>query len=629
MTPNSQIDDPDHRSNDPWRTSRRRWLQGVGALGSAALFGVPGAASEGGGSHADGLTIDHCSPDLEPFVDDLPIPPLLESSDGEERARHGATYYEVAMTEFTQRLHRDLPETTLWGYEGTYPGPTIEVEQNERVDVLWRNDLPDEHLLPLDTTLHGAGERYPAVRTVVHLHGGATEPESDGYPEAWFTRGFEQTGDLFRKRVYEYDNTQPPATLWYHDHALGITRLNVYAGLAGAYLVRDPKEERYDLPSGRYEIPLIVQDRSFDEDGSLFYPEGEDGEGLPSPSVVPEFFGDTAVVNGKVWPKLDVEPRKYRFRMINGSNSRFYDMQLTEFDSDGAAGPEFVQIGSDGGFLNEPVTIDERLLLGPAERADVIVDFSGFAGRSLLLHNDAPTPFPFGGDDAPLPKLMRFDVADKSVDDESRIPSTFTVRRKKDEKNDDEKVKKGEAVPEIPEGDAVVERNLALEEATDEFDRLLLLLDGLEWDDPITEKPTLGTTEIWNLVNLTEDTHPIHLHAVQFQVLGRQPFDVAEFEASGEVVPTGDEQPPEPNEGGWKDTVNANPEEVTRIIAHFGKFDGLFADHPGEFVWHCHILEHEDHEMMRPYVIVEGEKREHRDLKKKDARDDEQGDEKG
>jgi spore coat protein A len=331
----------------------------------------------------------------------------------------------------------------------------------------------------------------------------------------------------------------------------------------------------------------------------LFYPTGseeDEGEPNPDPSIVPEFFGDTSVVNGKAWPHLEVEPRKYRFRMLAGSNSRFYNLKLFEYDEEtgeiGATGLTMTQIGSDGGFLEKPVEINDRLLLGPAYRADVIIDFSEYEGESLLLHNNAPSPF--GGetgddqDDAqPLPEIMLFEVEEKSCKrDKSRIPKRLG------------------RVPELRRKMADRERELTLVEGEDEYDRLKLELgtrespNGLGWDAPVTEKPELGTTEIWDFINTTVDTHPIHMHLVQFQVLGRRPFDVDQYNADregGEVGPvedyyTGPIEPAAPNDSGWKDTIAADPGYVTQVIAHFGKFKGQFKNFTGKYVWHCHIL---------------------------------------
>ena len=393
--------------------------------------------------------------------------------------------------------------------------------------------------------------------------------------------------------MYYYPNCQRPTTLWYHDHALGITRLNVYAGLAGFYLIKDAQEKQLNLPKGKYEIPLVIQDRSFNLDpnskdyGELFYPS-QPGQlpppqtsplidtSLPNPSVVPEFFGDTALVNGKVWPYLEVEPRKYRFRILNGSNSRFYRLRL---DSE----QDFVQIGTDGGFLEHPVTITnlEGLLLAPAERADVIIDFSNYANQNIILTNDAPTPFPDGDPLAPaLPQIMEFRVG-KSVSkpDTSEIPATLSC------------FEKLEATDET-----VIRKNTLNEIADPQFpNRRKALLNNMNWDElPITETPYNGTLEVWELYNLTGDTHPIHLHLVQFQILNRAPITIE----NGNVTHVGDPIDPDLNERGWKDTVRANPEQVTRIIARFGPFTGIYP-------WHCHILEHEDHDMMRPYEVLQ------------------------
>jgi spore coat protein A len=225
------------------------------------------------------------------------------------------------------------------------------------------------------------------------LHGSRIPPNSDGYPEAWFTRGFAKTGPFFTNKIYNYPNQQRATTLWYHDHALGITRLNIYVGLAGFYLIRDKEEESLPLPKAPYEIPLMITDRSFNPDGSLFYPTRPSPDDLkkpeariPNPSVVPEFFGDTILVNGKVWPFLNVEPRKYRFRILNASNARFYHFKLD-------SGQPFFQIGTDGGLLEKPIKVSQ-ILLAPAERADVIVDFSKFTGKTITMTNDAAAPLP-------------------------------------------------------------------------------------------------------------------------------------------------------------------------------------------------------------------------------------------
>ncbi|MCX7746898.1 MAG: multicopper oxidase [Clostridia bacterium] len=519
--------------------------------------------------------IPQCEPSkpksIPKYKDPLPIPRVLEP----KRTDQGATYYEVEMREVRQKLHKCFPETTVWGYEGSYPGPTIEARRNELVRVKWINNLPDKHILPVDKTIHGAEPQYPEVRAVVHLHDGNTPADSDGHPDAWFTRDFAVKGPKWVHEVYEYPNDQEATTLWYHDHALGITRLNVYAGLAAFYILRDDNEDSLNLPKGKYEIPIVIQDRLFNDDGSLFYPRQPDPP-IPGvdPSIVPEFFGEIAVVNGKVWPFLNVEPRKYRFRLLNGSDSRFYRLSLS-------SGQPFIQIGVDGGLLEKPVLVNE-LLLAPAERADVVLDFSAFKDQCILLTNDAASPFPNG--DAPDPdtigQIMQFRVAlPLSSPDTSTVPPNLNT------------------ISWLKESDAVLTRDLTLVESEDPFGRLILLLNGLEWDAPVTENPKLGSVEIWRLINATPDTHPIHPHLIRFQILDRQPFNISQFEDTGEIVFTGPAVPPEPNEKGFKDTVRANPGEVTRFIARFGDFSG-------HYVWHCHILEHEDHEMMRPFDVI-------------------------
>lgn len=518
---------------------------------------------------------------LTKFVTPLAIPRVLRPR---VRGLHG-TSYEVRMKQIKQKLHRDLQPTTVWGYEGSYPGPTIIARKNERVRVTWINSLPRKHLLPVDKTVEGAGPNVPEVRTVVHLHGSRVRPASDGHPLAWFSRGFQRVGPMFQRRTYVYPNPQSATTLFYHDHTMGITRLNVYAGLAGAYLIRDAHETSLQLPSGRFEIPLIIQDRSFKNNGQLFYPR-QPSPPVPgvNPSVVPEFFGNTILVNGTVWPFLNVEPRKYRFRIVNGSNSRFYRMKLS-------SGQFMIQIGSDQGLLAKPVLL-EQLILAPGERADVVIDFSTHKGEKILLTNNAPTPFPTGTPTNPntTGRIMQFRVGLRLTSpDRSRIPTQLSN------------------VFRLSPSMAKQVRNLTLVESTDKYGRLLPLLTGKDFAAPVSEKPRLGSIEVWNLVNLTSDTHPIHLHLVRFQILSRRPFDVAYYQKTRKIRYTGAAVPPALNERGWKDTVRANPGEVTRIITRFAPFSG-------NYVWHCHILEHEDHDMMRPYQIIRGRRKLHRRL---------------
>ena len=527
-------------------------------------------------------------PTLTKFVDRLRIPSVISPSG----LLDGVPFYDVNMVAFRKKLHRDLPPTTLWGYNARYPGPIFEARRGHPIAVRWRNSLPAHHILPLDTTIHGAGPSLPEVRTVVHLHGNKVLPDSDGYPEAWFTNGFGQTGPYFENQVYHYANDQQATTLWYHDHALGITRLNIYAGLAGMYLLRDSVEDDLNLPSGPYEIPLMIQDRFFNADGSLLYPTQTPGD--PDPRVpplwIPEFFGDTVLVNGKIWPFLKVEPRKYRFRILDSSNARFYHLTLNEANArgepTGRPGPPFFQIGSDGGFLPAPVRLNE-ITIAPAERLDVIIDFSGADGKVFVLNNDAKAPFPDGDDVVPT-DVMMFKVTRRLRGrDTSSLPTSLAP------------------VPLLEASSAVKTRDLVLSEQDSDAGSPIIALINTHWDEPVTEDPEAGSVEVWRLVNTTEDAHPIHVHLVQFQVLDRQPFDVAQF--PDRLVFTGPAvQPPRNERPAFKDTVQSFPGEVTRIIAKFDLPSGTPVNRGDRFryVFHCHIVEHEENQMMRPYDVV-------------------------
>jgi spore coat protein A len=523
----------------------------------------------------------------KPFQNRLPRPSLAAPQPG---TRH----YEIAARQFRRWLGLIEPrtgtplETTLWGYDGQYPGPTIEARRGEPVTVRWVNALsadgrPLPHLLPIDRTVHIAHPREGAsagVPIVTHLHGGRVEAASDGDPEAWFTPGFAQRGPAFSKQIYEYANMQDAATLWYHDHALGLTRLNVGAGLAGFYLVRDETEDRLGLPAGPYEIPLLIQDRSFAADGSLYIETHSDQPGAPHPSIQPEQFGTAILVNGMLWPFEDIEARRYRLRLLNGSDSRFYTLFFEP-------ALHFTLIGTDGGLLDSPVVLT-RLTLAPAERADVIVDFSRARGKEVRLLNTAPTPFPKG--DAPDPRttgrVMAFRVRADAVHDTSRIPDTL----------------RSESLPRLePTAPA---RELILFEGKDAHGRLKTQLGTarhgvLNWHDPVTEDPLLNAVEVWDIHNTSPDTHPIHVHLVHFQVLGHRRFKgrVADNGVLSDVRWLESERPPLRDERGPKDTVRVPAGTRTRIIARF--------DRPGRYVWHCHILSHEDHEMMRPFVVRE------------------------
>jgi spore coat protein A, manganese oxidase len=587
-----------NRKSEKMTFPRRRFLKLTGIAAGAAALGGIGATTFAPLRDAfarQGSQHDRRSgPRLAPFVDALPIPQIMQPI----RRSGGVVYYDVEMIPFHQQLHRDLAPTALWGYQGAFPGPTFEGRRGQPVRVTWRNGLPHQHPLPIDTTIHGADADQPAVRTVVHLHGQKVLPESDGYPEAWFTNGFEHTGPYFRSREYEYPNEQRAATLWYHDHALGITRLNNYMGLSGMYILRDEVEASLNLPSGAFEIPLLIHDRSIEADGSLLYPTQDprtrSAEMLPI--WIPEFFGEHILVNGKIWPFLTVEPRKYRFRILNASNSRFYRLAFAESDEagnlTGGNGPIFVQIGSDNGLLSQPVP-RATILAAPAERFDVIVDFSGHGGASFVLTNDAPAPFPDGEEEQIVPRnVMLFRVSrNLRTPDVSSLPSSLPAVR----------------MPDI--SDVVTTRDVVLTELEDAADNpIRMLINQQRWEDPITETPKAGSTEIWRIINKTDDAHPIHVHLAPFQVLDRQPFQPVEDvdpnaprTLIGPPVPASDDE-----RFGLKDTVQSLPAQIVRILIRFDLPAGA-AVIPGQtfrYVFHCHMLEHEENEMMRPFDVI-------------------------
>jgi spore coat protein A, manganese oxidase len=489
---------------------------------------------------------------LEKFADPLPIPGMIRSKEMRPHPEHSGSripYYRLAMRQIAGKVHRDLKPTRGWGYANAFPGPTIEARSGEPVIVEWANELPKEHFLPIDHSVHGAEADKPAVRTVAHLHGGKVPAKSDGYPEEWFVPG--------KSATYFYPNNQEAAHLWYHDHALGITRLNVYAGLFGNYFLRDSFEDGLNLPKGKYEVPLTLCDRFFDSEGQLIYPVSPD----PEVPWVSEVFGDSVLVNGKLFPYLEVEPRKYRFRLLNAANARFFHLALSN-------GMQFQQIGTDLGFLPAPVSL-KILTIAPGERADLILDFSGHAGEQIVAASDSLT-------------VMQFRVAKTGAPDTSSLPQTLRP------------------VAKIAESESVKTRMLTLGEKDDRATNpMMMLLNNAHWNTPVTENPALNSVEIWGLMNFTDDSHPIHLHMVRFQILDRRKFEPEYYYNGGRIEYIGPTVPPAPSEAGWKDTVQAHPGMITRIIT---RFEG----YTGRYVWHCHILEHEDNEMMRPYDVVAG-----------------------
>jgi spore coat protein A, manganese oxidase len=484
------------------------------------------------------------------FVDRLPIPDIAKSTEVRPVPAHPATkvpYFRIVMRQVAMKVHRDLPPTRIWGYNSMWPGPTFETRSSQGLLIEWVNELPGQHFLPIDYRLHGAERDKPGGRAVTHLHGAKVPPESDGYPEAWYPPG--------KSALYYYPNNQEAAMLWYHDHTMGINRLNVYAGLFGAFFIRDHFEDALQLPSGQFEVPLMVCDRELTPDGQLDYPVS----GKRDAPWVPDVAGSLILVNGKLFPYLEVAPRKYRFRVLNASNGRFLHLSLSN-------GQSLHQIGTDQGLLPAPVPLS-IVTLAPGERADLVIDFKGRNGETIVVNNDSLI-------------VMQLRVAQANAADESRLPDLLRP------------------VPKIPESASVKNRLLTLAEVPNMVnDPTMMLLNNSHWSMPVTEKPVLDTVEIWTLINLSDDSHPIHLHMVRFQILDRRRFDAFTYLDSGELRYTGSVTPPEAFEAGWKDTVRADPKMVTRIIVRFEGF-------VGRYVWHCHVLEHEDNEMMRPYDVV-------------------------
>lgn len=540
------------------RSSRRRFLLGAGGLLAYPFVGD--AARAVAMPMAEARTAPQLAEPGKPlvnpatlarFVDALPIPPVARPDTHRAHpADPGSRLpcYRMEMRAFAARLHRDLPPTTLWGYQGMCPGPTLEAMRGEPFLVEWVNALPSRHLLPVDHTIHGAEKHHAEVRAVAHVHGARVSADSDGWPEDAYPPG--------RSLLYRYPNAQDAATLWYHDHAMGITRLNIYAGLFGAYLLRDPEERALGLPAGAQELPLILCDRLIARDGQLYYPVSDD----PAAPWVSEAYGNATLCNGKLYPYAEVEPCRYRLRLINAANARHFELSLSNRRP-------FLQIGSDQGLLHAPLE-RMRVELYPGERADVLVDFSGLDGQSVDLRQPGEPILQF------RVRARRRDAAAASV------PSTL------------------HELPRLDPATAVRERILTVGEMDDvNGNAMMMTLGGHHWSDPITEDPMQDSVEIWSLVNLTGDAHPIHLHLVRFQIIERRPFDLFAWNERKELKYTGPGQAPAPHEAGWKDTVRADPDMVTRIIM---RFEG----EPGRYVWHCHLLEHEDNEMMRPFKLL-------------------------
>jgi len=589
--------------------SRRQFLAALGAAG-AGLFLAPSVRSGWAFGAAQLRAVRHPLY-REPIADPESIPRfvqpvLVPAQDGLRVDATAGGSYPMAMGETVQDVLGVGIGTAVWGYgqaasSVSFPGPTIVARQDRPVEVRWRNGLPTRTLGPVDPSVHwafahnGLSIDETGVPAVVHLHGGHVDPAFDGGPEQWFTaRG--DKGLAFESAEAWYPNHQEGATLWYHDHTLGITRLNVYAGLAGFYLLRDDRElalqESGGLPAGPHEIELVIQDRMFHPDGRLAYPDipwpSPDWPG--GPSWQGEFFGEVIVVNGRAWPYLRVEPRPYRFRLLNGSDSRVYALLIT---AAGEGPAVMVAVGTDGGLLERPVRLTEPLVLAPGERSDVVVDFTNYAGETLTMRNISAAPYPIGTP----PSRSTADILQVRVDlplDRNAGPPVRLPARLRDQPF---------GVP----GPTAVTRRLLLGERHDRYGRMQALLGTVEsgrlaYSEPVTETPKAGEVEVWEFYNDTPVNHPIHLHAVAFEVLDRAPFLAVRDPQTGALadIRVGLRRAPRPHERGPKDTVLAYPGEITRIRARF--------DRPGTFVWHCHNLSHEDNEMMRP-LRVDGKRR--------------------
>ena len=633
--------------------------------------------------------------DILKYQTSLLIPPVMpKAGTFKGKGGKNGDYYEISMRQFSQQiLPAGLPATTVWGYGAVKsisknglmihnaPSLTIEAKWNSPVRVKWINDLVDAngnylpHLLAVDPTLHWANpaggttgrDTRPTfddtpnpytgpVPMVSHVHGAVgVGDESDGYAEAWYLpnaanipAGYAAEGtwyNYFKNKAlagygetwgpgfatFQYPNKNRASTIWYHDHTLGMTRLNVYAGPAGFYIIRGgpdgdaavldsrfgtpavlpgpaPKEnDKFPPNKTYYEIPIAIQDRAFNIDGSLFYPDTRAffdeyfGPYIPhsdlAPNWNPEFFGNMIMVNGTTWPFQKVEQRRYRFRFLNGCQSRFLILGFANIP-----GVEVWQIGNEGGFLAAPVNITadhgNKLLMGLAERADVIVDFTNVPQGNYVLGNVGPDE-PFGGgkpdedfdvsDPDSTGQIMEFRVVPAIAPDPTTPPQFLTLP------------------PIVPLPVETVTRRLALIEMMSEVhdgpaEAILGHVDADDmpmhqmWMDAVTENPQVGDTEVWEFYNFTADAHPMHVHEVVFEVVNRQALEInEEGETATPVQFAGDPRPSEAWESGFKDTVIAYPGEVTRVRAQFNT--------PGQFVWHCHIVEHEDNEMMRPYRI--------------------------
>ncbi|KAJ3692383.1 hypothetical protein LUZ60_012733 [Juncus effusus] len=538
---------------------------------------------------------------LDMFVDELPQMPTILGFEM-ENGKPVAGDLTIGMYDTTWKFHRDLAPTRVFAY-GTskecisVPGPTIQALQGLPTNVTWLNFLPTQHFLPWDPTIPTATSSF-GVPTVVHLHGGEQSPTSDGNSLAWFTSSFASTGPHFSSKVYSYPNSQLPGNLWYHDHALGLTRINLLAGLIGTYQVSSPPlEDPLSLPCGpEFDRHLVIFDRDFYANGSIYMNSTGNNPSI-HPEWQPEYFGPAIIVNGKAWPFMTVYRRKYRFRILNACNARFLGLYLSN-------GLHFTHIGSDSNYLSKPVT-SKHFVLAPSEITDIIIDFSLSKTDTIILQNDANFPYPDGDStDNITGMVMKFIVKNDKVYDSSRIPPYLLH------------------YPTPNPFESVKTRYITLYEyESDTGEPTHLFLNAKSFLDSVTETPKEGTSEIWNIINLTEDNHPIHIHLAAFTVLEqRNMSDVETFRSC--MIEFNDALkcnlsdyltkktfPVPKYEAGWKNVFKMRPGCETKILVRFKplgleeRFGFDVTAEPG-YVYHCHILDHEDNEMMRPMKLV-------------------------
>jgi spore coat protein A, manganese oxidase len=523
-----------------------------------------------------------------------------------------------------------IPGTSETEFVRGTPGPTVENIRGVPNIMHWRNDIQQPWFLPVDPTFNWANptamepplrpfNAFPPgytnalfpVATVAHTHGLMVRSEFDGTAEQWFTAGGpdQVVGPSFVSQDYTQPNDQPATQLWYHGHTLGVTRLDVYGGLVGNYFIRDPANPLdgpgSPLPSGPFEVPLVIRDRGFFTDGELNFPRVSGNKDNSYWAA-----GDGAnvnVVNDKVWPNLDVQRRTYRFRVLIAPNGRLYALRLS---NDGVLVP-FTIIGSDGGYLPVAQTVTS-LTIGATERADILVDFSQFAvGTQIIMQNTQGNPNP-----NTLGTVMRFTVVDSAPVPPPVLPPVLVT------------------IPTLSD-DAPTRNKVMSVPAADPEGNITFFVDAVDFSQPALDYPLVGSTEQWNLIQLGGPTHLIHLHLIEFLVIERQALNVAAYNARWTLIngsspmrtrpifvdPTpffvGPPIPRTPYETGWKDTVQATTGQITRIRARWAPQEIVGgATTPGVnqfsidpttgpgYLIHCHILGHEDHDMLRKMPVV-------------------------